>query len=301
MLSFPNASNTAQLLNTAVGTLVNPSASSYISSSVPVSGAAPTDQYAPTYALYPPDSASQAVDQVAANEHAVLWGDPHIIDADKGKYDFQQVGNFNILQDSNININGRFEGGAGKPTLMKETGLLLGNLEVDVKVDGTATLGTGPNAMELQDGKTIQLADGSTLTKHGKVITADTAEYHVVINAGLDPTTNEHIDVSVDSKAHGVMSDGVAATGLLGESFDANNQTQTGTKLDPKAYQRASLLDNSTNAATQGLAQYQLAEAQQAVVASNTMNQMMAFLGIMIQMMMQLMSLSGNTGQQTTA
>jgi hypothetical protein len=284
MLSFPNASNTAQLLNTAVGTLVNPSASSYISSSVPVSGAAPTDQYAPTYALYPPDSASQAVDQVAANEHAVLWGDPHI-----------------ILQDSNININGRFEGGAGKPTLMKETGLLLGNLEVDVKVDGTATLGTGPNAMELQDGKTIQLADGSTLTKHGKVITADTAEYHVVINAGLDPTTNEHIDVSVDSKAHGVMSDGVAATGLLGESFDANNQTQTGTKLDPKAYQRASLLDNSTNAATQGLAQYQLAEAQQAVVASNTMNQMMAFLGIMIQMMMQLMSLSGNTGQQTTA
>lgn len=300
MLSFPNASNTMQRLNTAVGTPINPSASSYISNSVPVSGAASTDQYAPTYALYPPDSASQAVDQVAANEHAVLWGDPHIIDADKGKYDFQQVGNYNILQDSNININGRFEGGAGKPTLMKETGLLLGNLELDVKTDGTATLGAGPNAMELQDGKTIHLADGTTLSKHGKVITADTAEYHVVIKAGLEPTTNEHIDISVDSKAHGVMSDGVAPTGLLGECFDANNQTQTGTKLDPKAYQRASILDNSTNAATQGLAQYQLAEAQQAVAASNTMNQMMAFLGIMIQMMMQLMSLSGNANQQTT-
>lgn len=300
MLSFPNASNTAQLLNGNTGTAFNPSTSTFISNSNLASGTPSTDQYAPTYNLYPPNSGSQAVDQVAANEHAVIWGDPHIVDADKGKYDFQQVGTFNILQDSNINMNGRFEGAAGKPTLMKETGLLLGNLELDVKADGTATLGTGPNAMDLQDGKTLTLADGSTLTKHGNVITADTAEYHVTINAGLDPTTNEHIDVSVDSKAHGVMSDGVAATGLLGETFDANNQTQTGTKLAPQAYQRASILDNSTNAATQGLAQSQLAEAQQAAVASNPMNQMMALFGLMVQMMMQLMSLSGNAGQQTT-
>jgi hypothetical protein len=51
----------------------------------------------------------------------------------------------------------------------------------------------------------------------------------------------QYLDIDIWSKAGGVLSDSVAPTGLLGETFDADNTPQAKPKQDVNAYQQDNL------------------------------------------------------------
>jgi len=190
-----------------------------------------------------------------------MWGDPHVDTASGGKYDFQKIGYYNVLSDKNINLNAKLDGEQGKPTFITEAGLKIGTHQLDVKADGTAQIGAGASAIVLKDGQSVIMDDGSTIARKGSVITADTPEYNIKFETGKLDSTINHINVSVDSKAGGVMADGIAPTGLLGEGFSKTTGKQNASLLDESTYQRNDLFDTSTNNATQQLAQKNLNEA----------------------------------------
>jgi hypothetical protein len=198
---------------------------------------------------------------VAVNKTGTLASDQKVHTATGGAYNFKQPGTYNLLADKNVNLNAKVE---GQPALVTQAGLKLGTRELTVKADGTAQLGNGPFAIVLQDGQTIKLADGSSISKNGSEITASTPEYKIVLKAS-DTTKDHlapHLDVKVQSKDKGVMADNAAPTGVLGEGFSADSHQQNAAMLDASTYKRNGLFDNSVNAATQALSKQHLAAAK---------------------------------------
>ena len=167
-------------------------------------------------------------------------------DADGGKYDFMEVGLYNILKDKDITLNTKMERGANNATVNTEAGLTLGDRTVHVKADGTVMIGYTDPAIKaapvsLADGQTLTLAPNRTITRAGNKITAHTGEYKVLIDTQLKFGAMQYLDIDIWSKAGGVLSDSVAPTGLLGETFDADNTPQAKPKQDVNAYQQDNL------------------------------------------------------------
>lgn len=190
---------------------------------------------------------------MAANQHARIWGDPHVEDADGGKYDFMEDGLYNILKDKDITLNTKMEHGANNATVNTEAGLTLGGRTVHVKADGTVNIGfTNPAIkaanLSLQDGQTLTLDGNYTLSRAGDKITVNTPEYKILIDTNKPFGAMKYLDIDVWSKAGGVMSDGTAPSGLLGETFDADNTPVTKPKNNVDAYKQDSLfqLNNTT-------------------------------------------------------
>lgn len=179
---------------------------------------------------------------VAPNEHARLWGDPHIDDADGGQYDFQHEGIFSLLEDKGISVNGNLEKSEdGNSTYMTEAGLMVNGKQVHIDTDGTVTLGTGANAYELEDGETRQLGNGSYITRDGDLVRVGNSEYKLEFQTNQDDNGNAYINLDAYTKDGGVSLDGVDPTGLLGETFDKGSTVRTKPKLDPSDYEQDGL------------------------------------------------------------
>jgi hypothetical protein len=188
---------------------------------------------------------------VAVNEHARLWGDPHVNDADGGAYLFPQAGIYNVLQDKGLTVNAQTNKMASDPsaTVMSEAGATVGSRTVHVTADGTTTVGYADPANSsttiLQDGQTMALDDGSSITKTGNNISLTTPEYNLQFSTMQQYNGSNFLDIDAWSKGQGVQADGVAPSGLLGETFDADNIPQTAPKLDSSAYSRSSLIERT--------------------------------------------------------
>jgi hypothetical protein len=191
------------------------------------------------------------------NEHARIWGDPHIDEADGGKYDFQQVGLFSVLKDKNmaLNVNTVAGGQNNAVTLINKSGVVVGSRTVQVDSNGKVTVGyadsnitTAP--ITLQNGQTVLLDSGSSITKNNDKVTLQTPEYKVQFDTGEMFEGIQHMNIDVWTKAGGVFSDGVAPTGLLGETFDDDTTQQTGTKQSVASYAQSSLFDRSVATST---------------------------------------------------
>lgn len=335
--SAPSSSPLATDAFSPSSNLYSPMAGAYDTTAQPNNASAylqPASTYPPTQPICTQPSPTQPIggypgypitippsQTIAGNQTSKMWGDPHIVSANGGKYDFQQLGTYNLLQDTGINLNANLTGTGvpGQPTYITEAGLTLPNAQLDVKTDGTATLNDGQSTLTLQDGQSIQLADGSTITKKGNIITATTPEYNIKIDASNpEKVTTPHLNIAVDSGANGVMSDGIAPSGLLGETFSAGTQAQTAPDLDTGTYQRSGLFDASTNAATEALAQQQLINAGGQIIDPSTIQnppvptipttpstsltslmQLMAVMSGILQILQQLMGQS--SGVNTTA
>ncbi|HEY9745673.1 MAG TPA: DUF1521 domain-containing protein [Oculatellaceae cyanobacterium] len=191
---------------------------------------------------------------VAANEHARIWGDPHIEEADSGKYDFNEVGLFNVLKDKGIALNAKTVQGPGKTTIISEAGLTIGGRTVLVGTDGKVTIGYADSSITsppvtLKDGQTVMLDNGYSITRKGAIVTVDSTggEYKIQFDTDESYKGFKYIDIDVWSKAGGVLSDGVAPTGLLGETFDEDSIKQTKTKNSVNSYKVDSLVEKITN------------------------------------------------------
>lgn len=188
------------------------------------------------------DSYETPLSLVAADEHARIWGDPHIVDADGGKYDFQHEGVYNVLEDKGLAVNGNLtKAKDGEHTYLTQAGLMVNGKQVHIDTDGTVTLGTGANATELEDGESRQLGNGSYISRKGDLVRVGNAEYKLEFQTNQDDRGNKHINLDAYTKDGGVALDGVNPTGLLGETFDKDSKALTKTKLKAADYERADL------------------------------------------------------------
>ena len=183
---------------------------------------------------------------VGANENAVMWGDPHIGDADRAdkannkatSFDVTDPGVFNVLEDKDVQLNANFEKfPQWGPTVTTEIGLNLKGNKVYIGKDGSTMV----NGQALVYGKNITLPDGATVSVTGNKVKVATnpnsGEYDMefeVVDSGQknpDGSAIKYIDTKVSSRDKGVLFDGQAPKGILGEGFDADGEERKALKL----------------------------------------------------------------------
>jgi ribosome-associated protein YbcJ (S4-like RNA binding protein) len=186
---------------------------------------------------------------VAPNEAASIWGDPHVKVADNKSanlrlvdYDIQDQGTYNILQDKGITLNATFQkqDQAHQVSVTKEAGLTLGSEKLLIKSDGNVTI----DGAALTTGQSKTLKDGSVVSYVGnnlKVKTATAGEYDLNFDLKQQWGGSDYMNVDVMSRSQGVAADGVLPSGILGETFDADNIIETAAKQPIASYQRPAL------------------------------------------------------------
>ena len=187
---------------------------------------------------------------VAPSEHSRFIGDPHVHDSDNTNYGFMESGTYNLLSDSGLNINVHTtDGGSnGQYSLTDQVGIVAGSSKIQVNADGTTSVtGADGVANTLTDGQTIALDNGS-ISRAGNLITLNTPEYQTTFTTGQQMNGTTFIDTDVYSNASGVEADGTAPSGIVGETFDADTEPQTGLKQALPTYARDNLF--STTATT---------------------------------------------------
>ena len=153
-----------------------------------------------------------------------IYGDPHFIGQDGDRYDVQgEAGKtYNLLSDQGFQMNGRFDAWGDKgATAVGAVGIVAGGDEVTVNKDGSVFV----NGRELADGEEVRLADGGYVKKDGNDITVVAGEYKVEFEAkGRGDNAHLNMDVSTDD----ANSDGVLPHGLLGQTFDVDDDARRG-------------------------------------------------------------------------
>ncbi len=151
-----------------------------------------------------------------------IWGDPHFVGADGGKYDVQgEAGKtYNLLSDRGFQMNGRFDKYDDKgATVVGQIGIRAGSDVVQVEKSGKVSV----NGQEVKDGETVLLADGGYVAREGKNITVTSGEWKVELQSQGD-------HLNMDVKTANANADGVMPHGLLGQSFDGDGKPRNGDK-----------------------------------------------------------------------
>ena len=160
-----------------------------------------------------------------------IWGDPHFIGQDGGKYDVQgEAGkSYNLLSDKDFQMNGRFDQYKNTDglTVVGQVGIAAGSDQIEVNKTGEVLV----NGQELKAGDKVQLEAGGYVEYHanGGGVTVESGEWKTDIdfqNKGSGPTAHLNIDVSTDN----AVADGVKPHGLLGQTFDADDDARNGDK-----------------------------------------------------------------------
>lgn len=168
---------------------------------------------------------------VAANESGRVWGDPHFVGGDGGKYDVQgEAGKiYDLLSDTGLDLRGRFDqyGQTEGLTVVGETGLTVGegwnSDNIEFRKDGTANI----NDHVMEEGKTYDLADGGTAKLENGSLTVTTAEGYTINQTTKGSGDKAHINIDVSTGDKGV-DNGKMPGGLLGQTFDADNEARNG-------------------------------------------------------------------------
>ncbi|MBX2860395.1 MAG: VWD domain-containing protein [Vampirovibrio sp.] len=172
---------------------------------------------------------------VAVNERARIWGDPHIIGGDGGKYDVQDRGIYNLLDDNGLTVNAEFGPWKNDTTVVTKLGITVGNDQIEIDADGNVKINSQKSTMS----DLIQLSEekGWELEQSDDKIIIKTDEYTLEIEL----TGRGFMNMNIVTGEEGVKSDGVGPEGILGETFDADSDAQTGLKQDINDYKRDSL------------------------------------------------------------
>ncbi|MFV0386013.1 hypothetical protein [Paracoccus sp. (in: a-proteobacteria)] len=151
-----------------------------------------------------------------------IWGDPHFIGADGGKFDVQgKAGKtYNLLSDQGFQMNGRFDKWGDKgATAVGKVGITAGSNYVSVDKSGAASV----NGQALKDGERVSLRGGGYAERKGNDITVKKGEWQVDFQA-----KGSHLDMDVKTK--NAIADGVKPHGLLGQTFDGDGIARNGDK-----------------------------------------------------------------------
>ena len=153
---------------------------------------------------------------VAIKDGARIWGDPHFVGADGGKFDVQgEAGKtYNLLSDEGIQVNGKFEGSGNGITTIGEAGVVLDGHNIKIGKDGSLEIDG-----EKQEGNG-EFLDGK-VTKEGNKVTIKDEEYDITFNQN-----GGNIDINFASE--NVNADGVMPHGLFGQTADGDGEARNG-------------------------------------------------------------------------
>ena len=183
----------------------------------------PHDRYIPSE---PGDRSRADPDAPVVAGEGRIWGDPHFVGQDGGKFDVQgEAGKiYNLLSDQGFQMNGEFqEWGDGKTTV-GEVGIVAGGDEVTVKGSGEVLV----NGRPLEEGETVRLGDGGYVTKGDDGKTTVVAGEYKVEFEHKDSSRGDYLNMTVSTDD--ANSDGVLPHGLLGQTFDVDDDARNGDK-----------------------------------------------------------------------
>src|SRR5690606_13539489 len=118
-----------------------------------------------------------------------IWGDPHFIGADGGKFDVQgKAGKtYNLLSDKGFQMNGTFEKwGSDGATVVGKVGITAGSNYIQIDKTGNTIV----NGKDLKDGDRVQLRDGGYAERKGSEIIVKKGEWEVNFQ-----TQGDHINM----------------------------------------------------------------------------------------------------------
>jgi hypothetical protein len=162
---------------------------------------------------------------VAANEEGKIWGDPHFVGGDGGKYDVMGEDGkiYDLLSDEGLELRSQFEEAREGVTYVGETGLTVGegmnSDHINFRKDGSASI----NGQQMEEGQTYELVDGGTATLENGKLTTTTAEGYTIVQQAH----GSHINIDVSTGENGV-DNGQLPGGLLGQTFDADDAARNG-------------------------------------------------------------------------
>lgn len=153
----------------------------------------------------------------------LIWGDPHFVGDDGGKYDVQgEAGKiYNLLSDNGLQLNSSF-----KPwlrpgtTVLDEIGLTVGSSRIQVEAFRAPTF----DGIEVSSGQSIRM-DNVEISFDGKNTVVKTDEYTMVMKSRNSGGV-EHMDIQLIPT--NPFSDKVAPHGLWGLTVDADTQARHG-------------------------------------------------------------------------
>lgn len=171
-------------------------------------------------------------DRVAVTQGRI-WGDPHFVGADGGKYDVQgEAGRtYNILSDQGVQMNATFkEWNNPGTTVVERVGISTGDHTVEVTenagilVDGQALF------FPAVVGQDFDLPHGLGTTKADGSIEITAGEYTLTFN---DFQQNDKAGAwinNIDIRSENANADGVLPHGLWGVTVDGDGQARNGDK-----------------------------------------------------------------------
>jgi len=212
---------------------------------------------------------------VAPCEWGSVTGDPHFRGGDGESYNIYADGGtvFSIVKDKNFDYNAKFNywGNNGVSESSVRVKNATGNKTsiVYFKANGTATLVNINNGVKtettIQQGQTYNLADGGTV-KFGSIKvnpSSSTTETRLIVTSSEGYTLSQkaygsHINSTFETSSKGTESDGVATSGLLGDTFDPDSTKRIptdnkGTGVLNKALSAYALGTDITTIAMQGV------------------------------------------------
>lgn len=164
----------------------------------------------------------ETTDEVEVKQGRV-WGDPHFVGADGGKYDVQgEAGKtYNILSDRGIQLNAQFDewGGEGSGlTTIGQVGITIGEDQVQFGKDGKLMI----NGEEAGEGKHL---DGAVELKDGK-LSVQGGEYSFEVHVQKH-SKGDHLNIE-NIRSDNANADGVLPAGLWGVTVDGDGQARNG-------------------------------------------------------------------------
>jgi hypothetical protein len=152
-----------------------------------------------------------------------VWGDPHFVCADGGKYDVQgEAGKtYNILSDRGIQLNAEFDEWGGKGsglTTIGQVGITIGDDQVQFGKDGKLKI----NGEEVGEGKHL---DGAVELKDGK-LSVKGGEYSFEVHTQKH-NQGDHLNIE-NIRSDNATADGVLPSGLWGGTVDGDGKARNG-------------------------------------------------------------------------
>lgn len=179
-----------------------------------------------------------------------IWGDPHFIGEDGGKFDVMgEAGKtYNLLSDTGIQVNGLFEQWGNKKgtTVITEMGITTAHGH-NIKIEDHGSVSV--NGMTVAASHSVTLSDGSVVTNSGSTVQISAGEWDLNVEV-----KGNHLNV--DFRSDDAFSDGVLPDGLWGQTVDFDNHQRsavdkqgTGAYRDPfatyKSYEVGSKYDGN--------------------------------------------------------
>jgi len=156
------------------------------------------------------------MDPINVHENAQIWGDPHFVGADGGKFDVQgEAGTiYNILSDQNIQLNAEFIAWDGGATVLGDAGITLEDDQVKIGKNGVVTI----NGTDYNDNG-FYLNDRVEKQNNNIYVRSDEYDIHFLTKGNL-------MDIYFASE--NAVTDNILPQGLWGGTVDGDGLARNG-------------------------------------------------------------------------